>query len=68
VKYNNDIDKIADTISFEMSDSYLSIYDTACKKNNILFRQKSITRTILFCYIGICIFSIVPLIVRNVKI
>ena len=62
-KYNNDIDKIATTISFDMSDSYLSIYDTACKKNNILFKQRSITRTILLCYITICLFSIIPLIV-----
>jgi len=46
-----------------MNDSYLSIYDTACMKNNILFRQKSLTRMILYVYSLICICSVLPLIV-----
>ncbi|OUM61058.1 hypothetical protein PIROE2DRAFT_13054 [Piromyces sp. E2] len=60
-----DIDKIAGTINFEMSDSYLSIYDTSCKKNNILFRQKYLTRMILYAYFLICICSILPLIIAS---
>jgi len=64
-KYNNDIDKIATTISFDMSDSYLSIYDTACKKNNILFKQKTITRVLLLVYVILCGFSVYPLVVRE---
>ncbi|ORX43141.1 hypothetical protein BCR36DRAFT_146918 [Piromyces finnis] len=62
-KYNHSIDKIASTINFEMSDSYLNIYDTSCKKNNILFRQKFITRMILYAYSIICICSVLPLVV-----